>query len=350
MRKVLFFIVPMFISLILVFPVKAIANKFGIYAKANERTVHTGNIPRIGGVAIFLAFVFGIAVFGLRSRFLTGALLGGLIIFIEGLLDDIFNLKPWMKLLCQLFAALTLIWVGGVNLPLIHLPLNIYIRNEVLTFALMIFWITGVTNAINLIDGLDGLASGFSIIVLMTVAILSQRGLLIEIFTVCLILAGAAMGFLYHNFHPATIFMGDCGSQFLGFMIAAITLVSFKSATFITFLVPVILLFIPILDTFSAIIRRKLKGESFATPDKSHFHHQLMRGLGLGQRGAVLVVYVITALFGFTAYIYMVNPEAGLILLIFMIFIFELFIEYTDMISKDYRPILNMLDKLLKKK
>ncbi len=347
---VLYFIIPMIISLILVFPVKWIAIKLGLFAKVNERTIHHGQIPRIGGVAIFIAFIIGIAVFQIKNSFIRGALVGGSLIFAEGLIDDIYDVKPIVKVICQLIAAILLIVVGEVSLNVIHLPFNIFIRNKVLTNVLIVFWIIGITNAINLLDGLDGLASGFSIIVLMTVALLSYRNYLFSFFRISLILAGATMGFLFHNFNPASIFMGDCGSQLLGFLIAAITLAGFKSATFITFLVPIILLFIPILDTLSAIVRRKLKGESFATPDKSHFHHQLMNGLGLGQKGAVLVIYIITALFGLTAYIYMTKPEIGLVLLLFMFLIFELFVEYTDMISINYRPILNLIDKLLGKK
>ena len=164
-----------------------------------------------------------------------------------------------------------------------------------------------------------------------------------------MVLAGSTMGFLFHNFHPASIFMGDCGAQFLGFMIAAISLYGYKSATFITLAIPLILLFIPIFDTFSAIIRRRLNHQPISSPDKKHFHHILMNKLSLGQTGATITIYIITAIFGITAYIYINNTTLGLFILLLLIMIFEIFIEYTGMISTSYRPILNLLDRIAKK-
>ncbi|MBR0386129.1 MAG: undecaprenyl/decaprenyl-phosphate alpha-N-acetylglucosaminyl 1-phosphate transferase [Erysipelotrichaceae bacterium] len=346
--KILYFLIPMAVSLFLMFPIKWVAIKLGLYAKSNERTIHTGKIPRIGGVAIFIGFLVGVFMYSSSSEFIKGLVLGASIVFAEGLIDDIFDVKPWVKIVAQVAAAFCLFYVGHVQVPTIRFPL-FFITSKFLINVISLFWVIGITNAINLIDGLDGLAGGFSVIVLMTSGILSRMIFQTDTYYLCIIVAGATMGFLFHNFHPASIFMGDCGSQLLGFLISAIALAGLKSATFIVFMVPIILLFLPIMDTFSAIIRRALKGESFATADKSHFHHQLMKNLGLGQTGAVLVIYVITFLFGFTAYMYVTNREIGLLLLVFMIVIFELFIEYTGMISPKYRPILNVLDRLLKR-
>lgn len=203
----------------------------------------------------------------------------------------------------------------------------------------------GIMNAINLIDGLDGLAGGFSMIVLITIAILCRLSSTYYIIPICVILAGGCLGFLFYNFHPASIFMGDCGAQLLGYMISAISLVGFRKATFITLGIPIILLFIPVSDVFLAIIRRKLKGQSITAPDKGHLHHVLMSNLRLGQKGAVLTIYVVTALFGLTAGVCMFNAPAGVALLVVLIILFDLFIEYTGMISTKYRPILNVLDK-----
>ncbi len=346
--KIMYFLVPMAVSLVLIFPIKWIAVKLGLYARSNERTIHKGNIPRIGGVAIFIGFLVGVYLYSGHSDFLRGLLLGAAVVFAEGLIDDIFDVKPWVKIVAQVIAAFCLFYIGHVQVPKIRFPM-FFITNEFLIYVISVFWVIGITNAINLIDGLDGLASGFSIIVLMTIGLLSKTMFQNDIYHLCIIIAGATMGFLFHNFHPASIFMGDCGAQLLGFLIASVALVGLKSATFIVLMVPIILLFLPIMDTFSAIIRRTLKGESFATADKSHFHHQLMNNLGLGQTGAVLVIYVVTILFGFTAYMYVTNREVGLLLLGFMILMFELFIEYTGMITPKYRPILNLLDRLLKK-
>ena len=339
----------MIISAILILPVKHIAMKYGIYAVENKRTVHHGKIPRIGGVAIYLGFLTGFFLFCKENRTFDGVLLGGLVIFIGGLLDDICDLKPIIKLIIQFAAATIAIFVGNVRLTTIHLPFDIVIHFEVLNYVVTYLWIVGITNAINLIDGLDGLAGGFSIIVLITISILSTVVRLPDAFVVSLVLAGSTMGFLFYNFNPASIFMGDCGSQFLGFMIASISLFGFKSTTFITLGIPIILLFVPIFDTLSAIVRRKLAGEKITSPDKGHLHHQLMNNIGLGQKGAVIVIYIVTALFGFTAYMYVVERRIALILLGFLMLMFDLFIEYTGMISPKYRPILGLVDRLIRK-
>lgn len=347
--KLEYFIVPLVVTLLTVFPVRWIAIKLGIYAKSNERTIHTGNIPRIGGVAIYIGFLVGMYLYGGKSDFVRALIYGASIVFVEGLIDDIFDVRPWVKIVCQLAAAICLIKVGHVSLNVIHLPFSIYIHSRWIIYLVIVCWVVGITNAINLIDGLDGLAAGFSIIVIMTISIICTRYFHFAIASISLVLAGSAMGFLFHNFHPASIFMGDCGSQLLGFLIAAISLESFKSATFITLLLPIIMLFIPIMDTFSAILRRKLIGKSFASADKSHFHHQLMNGLGLGQTGAVLVIYVMTILFGINAFVYATDREPGQVMLISLVIIFEIFIEYTGMISPKFRPILNLVDRLTRR-
>ena len=349
MQALVYFVVPMIISAILILPVKALAFRFGIFAVENQRTVHHGKIPRIGGAAIFLGFLIGFLLFCQETTTFRGLLLGGALIFIGGLIDDIFDLKPIIKLIIQFAAATILIFVGNVHLDVIHLPFNLVIHFQVLNYLVTYLWIVGITNAINLIDGLDGLAGGFSIIVLITISILSRVVSIPDAFIVSLVLAGSTMGFLFYNFNPASIFMGDCGSQFLGFMIAAISLFGFKSTTFITLAIPIILLFVPIFDTFSAIIRRKLAGEKITTADKGHFHHILMNNMGLGVKGAVITIYIVTILFGFVAYMYVKDKYIALLMLIFLMFIFDLFIEYTGMISPKYRPILNLVDRLMKK-
>ena len=345
--RVLYFLIPMLVSLILEFPLKKIALKLGLYAKENARTIHHGHIPRIGGVAIYIAFMVGCLLFVKENVTVKGVIIGGSIIFLEGLLDDAFDVKPIVKIIFQFAATTVLIFVGRVFLTRITLPFGITFRVNYLGYIITYLWIIGITNAVNLLDGLDGLAGGFSVIVLMTVAVLASIFRVHNSYLICTILAGATMGFLYHNFHPASIFMGDCGSQFLGFMIAAISAISFKSATFITLGIPIILLFVPIFDTFSAIIRRKLAHKSISSPDKQHFHHILMRSLG--QTGATLTIYIITAVFGFTAYLYIRNSAAGTLVLVLLIIIFEIFIEYTGMISNKYRPILNLLDRIARK-
>jgi UDP-GlcNAc:undecaprenyl-phosphate GlcNAc-1-phosphate transferase len=341
-----YFLIPMAISLVLMIPVKVAARHFGLYAKQNARTIHHGNIPRIGGVAIFLAFILSSFLFLQENRPFDGIVAGAVVIFLEGLCDDIFDLKPKIKLLFQIAAATLVVFFGRVYLDAIFLPFGGVIHLGFWGYLITYLWIVGITNAVNLLDGLDGLAGGYSSIIFMTIAVLSTMLGQWDVYILCLVLAGSVMGFLYYNFHPASIFMGDCGSQFLGYMIAAISLYGFKRVTFITLLIPVILLFIPIFDTFSAIIRRRLKGESIATPDKMHFHHMLMNNLGLGQTGAVLVIYAVTVLFSLTAFVYVKDQDAGLIMLLVLIIAFDLFIEYTGMISPRYRFLLKLADKI----
>ncbi len=345
MSKVWYFVIPMIISAILIIPVRAIAYHLGLYAKENERTVHHGKIARVGGVAIYLAFISCSLIFLQEDRTFDGLLIGATIIFVEGLLDDAFDLSPKLKMLGQILGAAAFIFIGGVHLTKINLPFGIVINFEPLGYLLTLFWIVGIINAINLIDGLDGLAGGFSIIVLLTICLLSTVTGNTSVIPICLILAGSIMGFLFYNFHPASIFMGDCGSQLLGYCIACISLYGFKSTTFITLAIPIMLLFVPISDTLIAIVRRKLKGQKVTSPDKGHLHHILMNNMRLGQVGAVLVIYCLTALFGFTAYLYVLNQGVGLLVMLIIILFFDIFVEYTGMISKNYRPILNMLDR-----
>jgi len=338
------FLITTIVSTILYFPVSFLAKKFGLYAKENDRTIHHGKIARVGGIAIFTAFVACSLLMIKETKTFDGLLIGAAIIFIFGLLDDVFDLKPIIKIIGQFLAASAVIFVGGIYLSKINLPFNITIEIKFIGYFVTYVWIIGIINAINLIDGLDGLAGGFCMITLFTICLLSTVTGNTTIVPICLILAGAILGFLFFNFHPAKIFMGDCGSQFLGFMIASISLYGFKSTTFITLAIPIMLLFIPISDTFLAIIRRKLKGQKISEADKGHLHHVLMNNMRLGQVGAVLVIYIVTAIFGFTAFLYVKNQAVGLIALVVIILFFDIFIEYTGMISKKYRPILNILD------
>ncbi len=345
MRNLVFFLVATVICALLIPVVKWIGFKYGIYAQENERTVHHGKIVRIGGVAIYLTFAICYFAMIRQDHTFNGLFIGATIIFIEGLIDDIFDIKPIYKILGQFLAASAAIFIGNIALKNIHLFFGIDIQIKAIGYFITYCWMIGIMNAINLIDGLDGLAGGFSMIVLLTIAILCNISGVHYIVPVCLVLAGACLGFLFYNFNPASIFMGDCGSQLLGYMISAISLVGFRKATFITLGIPVILLFIPVSDVFLAIIRRKLKGQSITAPDKGHLHHVLMENLRLGQKGAVITIYIVTALFGLTAYVCMVDTKLGVLMLVVLIVLFDLFIEYTGMISQKYRPILNLLDK-----
>lgn len=342
MEKVIYVLLPLLVSALSVPFIKKVGTWCEIYAIENERTVHSGIIARCGGISIYVAFMLGMSLFMHADKQMNALMIGGSIVFFSGLLDDMINLKPKVKLLFQVIAACILIFYGHVQLNVFRLPFGIVIRSEVLINIISFFWVIGITNAINLIDGLDGLSSGVCVIALITIASLAFLDKHYDVMTIALILAGATSGFLLFNFHPASIFMGDCGALFLGFIISGISLLGFKSSTFITLGVPLLVLFVPIADTLIAIIRRTLKHKRFDEADKSHLHHVLMYNLKFGHRNTVLFIYFFTVLLSLNAYVYILNKKIGLIMLFIIGVSVELFLELTGMVSEKYRPLWGM--------
>ena len=182
------------------------------------------------------------------------------------------------------------------------------------------------------------------LVVTGSLAIIERR---FDIVNMTFILAMSIFGFLLYNAHPASIFMGDCGSLFIGFMISAISLVGFKSSTVLTLALPILLLMVPIIDTVSAILRRTLKGHKFLEADKSHLHHLLMKRFG--HRNTVVIMCGLTALFGFSAYVYMINNGIGLLTIFVILVGVELFIEKSAMISEKFHPLMGLYRTILKK-
>lgn len=327
-----------------------IVKKYSIWAKAyakeNNRTVHHGIISRIGGIAIYCAFLITITFFMHPDRALTGIIYGGTIMFFTGLVDDLIDIKPLVKLFFQLIAAVVLI-AHGVSVDVIHLPFGIVINNEIFSLLFTVIWVAGITNSINLIDGLDGLAGGMSVIMLVVIASMAWMERRLDVATLSFILAASTGGFLIYNAHPASIFMGDCGSLFLGFMISAISLLGFKGSTIVTLALPMLLLMIPIIDTLSAILRRTIKGMKFMQADKSHIHHLLMAQFG--HTKTVIIMCGLTALFGLCAYTYLFNTKIGVAVMVILLLGVELFIEKSAMISEKFHPLLGMYRKIHKK-
>ena len=346
MNDILYVALPFTISMVLTPIVKRIAFRLDAFAQINERTVHSGKIVRIGGVAIYLAFIVSMAVFMKTDMAMNGILLGGTIMFFGGLIDDFVNLRPLYKFTFQIVAAVVLI-ASGVTLDVIRLPLGITIPMGVISVIVTFLWITGITNAVNLIDGLDGLCGGISVIILFVIAMLAVIERRSDVEMLSLILAGATLGFLIYNAHPASIFMGDCGALFLGFIISAISLLGFKSSTIMTLALPLLLLGLPIIDTLSAILRRTLKGHKFSEADKSHIHHLLMNKFG--HKNTVIIMCIVTALFGLTAYCYMINKGLGFLSLFVIMLAVEMFIEVSGMISDKYHPVLSIARRVRKK-
>lgn len=347
MEWLIYIVVPMALSAVITPLLKCVAYHLEIYAKMNDRTIHSGNIARIGGVAIYVSFIACMTLFMKTDTTINGILIGGTIMFIGGLIDDMVTLKPYAKLGFQILATIVVMWIGRISLDAIRLPLGITIDMGVVSVLMTFIWIIGITNAVNLVDGLDGLAGGIAAIILIVIACISVLEGRLDIQTMSLILAGAILGFLFYNTHPASIFMGDCGSLFLGFIVSVISLLGFKSSTIMTLALPILLLAVPIVDTIGAILRRKLSGHKFSDADKNHLHHLLMQRFG--HRNTVILLYIATALFGFTAYAYLINKTTGFIALFIIAFIMELFIEFSGMISKQYHPILSLANTIYKR-
>ncbi|MBR1456048.1 MAG: undecaprenyl/decaprenyl-phosphate alpha-N-acetylglucosaminyl 1-phosphate transferase [Oscillospiraceae bacterium] len=291
------------ISFLMTPPVKRFAEKVGaIDVPIEGRRINTTPIPRMGGLAIFLGFVVSLLLFVDMRTQVLGILLGAVIIAVMGAVDDIVTLKPWAKLAGQVAAALVAIRCGVV-FQVISNPLATGAMIEIgwLSIPLTILWIVGCTNAVNLIDGLDGLAVGVSAISALTMLLVA---LFVSEPAVCVILAaliGACVGFMPYNLNPAKIFMGDVGSQFLGFVLSTVSIAGmFKFHAIITFLVPLLALAVPLADTVFAFFRRIAHGQSPFHADRGHFHHRLL-AMGMNQKQAVAVLYGVSAVLGLLA-------------------------------------------------
>lgn len=338
------FVVTMVITALLIPIVMRIGAKLGIVAHKNKRTVHKVEVPRIGGYAIYISSLIGMVIFLKTDPQINAILIASFLVFFVGLFDDVHDLSPKTKLIVELIAALIVILYGDIYLKgFDFLPAN---WPPILPGAITVLWIVGITNAINLIDGLDGLSSGISIIVLFTISITSLTSGRTDIASLSLVLAGAIMGFLFYNFHPAKIFLGDCGALYIGFMISVISLLGFgyNVSTFFTLGAPIVVLMVPIMDTLIAIIRRKVHHKKFSEADKAHLHHNLMFKLKLGHRKSVIVLYGVTFLFSLTSYIYLYDSLLGTIMFIILMLIFELFVEMTNMVSRKYKPLLTIIN------
>ena len=321
-------------SFLLVFLSKKIAIHINAMDIPNGRKIHKIPIPRLGGLGIFLAFIIGYIIYGTISLQMISVLIGGFIIILLGILDDVKPLKARYKLLGQFIAASIVVIYGKLyfnNLTLLgmHLTFPTWIN-----ITLSIIFIVAIINAINLIDGLDGLAAGTSSIYFLTIAILgfilNHLGGLDVI--LALIMLGSTLGFLVHNFPPAKVFMGDTGSMFLGFMISIIALLGYKVATITSIIIPIIILFIPLLDTILAIFRRILKKETIFTPDKDHLHHQLLRMTSSPMK-TVLIIYVINIIFSAISILYVLgNDKIAIILYIILMILFLFLVLKTNIL------------------
>ncbi len=336
-----------FLTSVLITPlVKKLAFLIGATDRPSQRKVHQFVMPRLGGLAIYLSFLLGIFIMKPLSPNSYAILLGSAIMVLIGFFDDLFELSARLKLMGQLAAAVSVVLLGDVQVMFLNLPFGARVEFGYFSIPFTIFWIIGITNAINLIDGLDGLAAGVSSIALITISGMAILMSNIYVVMVSSILLASTLGFLIYNFHPAKIFMGDTGALFLGFMISVLSLLGYKNVTFISFIVPVIILGVPISDTFFAILRRVINKKPLSAPDKSHLHHCMLR-LGFTHRQTVLIIYAMAAFFGLAAVIYSQAKLWGSFLLIgVLILIMEFIAEKVGLIGKDFHPLLKIMRML----
>lgn len=282
-----------------------LAQKWGAIAYPGGRHVHKRPIPRLGGLALYAGFWLAALVTQAWDEYFWGLFLGSSLILLVGIWDDIWEIRPIVKLFWQIAAAALLLGFG-FSMDIISLPLIGTINFSALGvgaigFILMLFWVVGLVNTVNISDGLDGLAAGICFMVALLLFWSASRIDQVPAAHLTLALAGALLGFLVYNFPPARVFMGDSGSMFLGYIIGGLSIMGLlKTATILGLVFPLLVMGMPVTDLTFAIIRRKLRGQSMATADRGHLHHRLLDA-GLTQRQAVLSMYGISACFGIAA-------------------------------------------------
>lgn len=343
----------MLLSAILTPLMRRVAFKVGAVDKPNARRVNKVPMPTMGGLAIFITFNFtNFVLLGDKYpvRQSWALLAAELVIVVTGIIDDIFELKPHQKMIGILIGALMVYFIAGIRMTTITIPFLGTVDIGWLSLPITLLWIVGITNAVNLIDGLDGLATGVAIIAVFTSAVIgffflnvTNTYVSIMMFT----LVAAMAGFLPYNFHPASIYLGDTGALFIGFMISVFSLYGLKNATFITLIIPVVILGVPITDTFYAILRRRLNKKPISQADKHHLHHRLMQ-MGLTHRQTVLVIYGIALIFSFIALLYPLSNFWGSVLLTLVTLVgLELFVEAIGLVGPTRQPLLNLIKRLV---
>ncbi|TCD45589.1 undecaprenyl/decaprenyl-phosphate alpha-N-acetylglucosaminyl 1-phosphate transferase [Streptococcus sp. X16XC17] len=339
--------------------VRFLSFRIGAVDNPNARRINKIPMPTAGGLAIFFAFAISslwilpaivtrISFHGTYLNYIFPIVLAGGIIILTGLLDDIKELRPMPKMMGMLLAA-SIIWIftdfrfddfkipfGG---PLVHFA-------PWLSFCLTVLWIVAITNAVNLIDGLDGLVCGVSIISLMTMGIVSYFFLpdsSIFLTLTIFVLVAAIAGFLPYNYNPAIIYLGDTGALFIGFMIGVLSLQGLKNSTAVAVVTPMIILGVPLTDTVVAIVRRTLSGQKFYEADRMHLHHRLL-SLGLTHRGTVLVIYAISFVFSLISLLLNVSSRlGGIFLMIGLILGVLILSELVGIFGENRTPLLNVL-------
>ncbi|RIL72439.1 undecaprenyl/decaprenyl-phosphate alpha-N-acetylglucosaminyl 1-phosphate transferase [Staphylococcus devriesei] len=344
MYTLLLIAVTLVISLIITPVVIKVSIKLDLVDRPNYRKIHTKPVSVLGGTVILLSFLIGIWLGHPIEREVRPLVIGVIVMYLIGLIDDIYDLKPILKLLGQIVAASIVVFYD-ITIDFISFPMGPTIHFGIFSIPITIIWIVAITNAINLIDGLDGLASGVSAIGLITIAFIAVLQANVFIIMICSVLIGSLLGFLFFNFHPAKIFLGDSGALMIGFIIGFLSLLGFKNITFISLFFPIVILAVPFIDTLFAMIRRMKNKQHIMQADKSHLHHRLL-ALGYSHRQTVLLIYSIAIMFSLSSIIlYLSQPLGVLLMFILIVITIELIVEFTGLIDDSYRPILNLITK-----
>ena len=324
-----------FVSSIILVPImRKVAIHVNALDEPNARRLNKIAMPTLGGLAIFFSFMLGYMLYANQSLQMLSILIGSFLLVIFGMVDCINPVKAKYRFLVQVVAAAIIVFYGNIVLNEITIFGKYFFFPQPWNYILTILFIVTITNAINFTDGMDGLASGISSIYFLTIAIISfilKRSDGLDVI-LSLIMLGSTLGFLVYNFPPAIIYLGDTGSQFLGFIIAVIALLGFKTATFTSLIIPVLILAIPLLDVVFAIIRRTLKKENPTKPDKSHFHHQLLK-MKFSTKTSLLIIYFIEILFAAVSILYALGYTTyAVIIYIGLMIVFIFIVMTTDIL------------------
>ena len=333
-----FIIAPLFMRL---------SYRFGFVDYPNHRKQHERPMPFSGGVSILVSFVITVIIAQPVEREYIPIILGGTLIVILGIIDDKYDLKPSIKFLGQLVVISIPIFFG-IIIDTIN-PFGITMNFGVFAIPFTFLWISVIINAINLIDGLDGLAAGVSVIALSSIAFIGILQNNIFVMMISVILIGSTLGVLYYNFNPAKLFLGDNGSMLLGYVLGVLSILGFKNVTFFSILFPIIILGVPFIDITFAAVRRYREGVSLTRADRGHLHHKLQY-IGFSHRESVILIYFMATLFAVASVILYLSTVTGAVLIcILLVFSVVIIVEATDLIGSNKRSILNFLQKIFEK-
>jgi len=305
--------------------VKWFAHKIGaIDVPKDTRRIHNQPIPRLGGLAIFIGFLLSVIFLVDITSQIQGILIGAVIIVVLGVIDDIISLRAYIKFFVQIIAALIAVYHDVVievfSNPFVFSGAELVFL-DFLSIPITVIWIVGITNSVNLIDGLDGLAVGVSTISSVVMLIIALMVADSNVAVIMAALAGACIGFLPYNFNPAKIFMGDTGALLLGYVLATVSIIGlFKFYAVVSFAAPFLVLAVPLFDTSFAFLRRLVRGQNPMSPDRGHFHHRLL-DLGLSQKQAVAILYTVSGLLGLVAVVLVTSDEMRALILLVAIII-----------------------------